>query len=342
MNNSYFAAIILIGILTFPLIAEETVSKKTLAIIYEEGKTPDTLFHAALGYFKKAIETGDLKSAELGTAKIFGEVIDIRTASNSTTTAKHERDIAAIAVRNSIEAANVPYSAQFSILSTNILFGDKSLGYVINPYRGCYDHDYLAKALEKTGYKIVDASEKPDITMTIGIDMCMSENEFKEYIQKNTSLKVTNTNTSIGSNSTNSSIGNDLMHAGSSAQLGTPSGGGNAGMAVAGVGLALNMVNWMATKTPQERDLIRYHVKFEGKDKKPIEFYPMVMTKNTHKAGDTVHISARNEAEQLLFASFMGWNLDNNGFTEKLPPILLEKDILKTTEMMVASKNNKN
>ena len=331
---SILATIIALGFSTY---ADEP-AKKTLAIVYEDGKTPEALFHSSLGYFKKAIETGVLKSAELGTAKIFGEVIDIQTATDSTTTAKHERDVAAISVKNAIEAANVPYSGRFSILGTNLLFGDKSLGYAINPYKGCYDHDYLAKGLEQTGFKIVDASEQPDITMTIGIDMCMSENEFKEYIQKNTSLKVKNDNAAAG-NHTSTSLGNDLIRSGSSAQLGTPTGGCNVGMAVAGVGVALNMVNWLATKTPQERDLIRYHVKFEGKDKKPIEFYPMVITKNTHKTGDTLYISARNEAEQLLFVSVMGWNLDNNGFSEKLPPVLLEKDILKATVMMVASKN---
>lgn len=340
MKTGYLSALVLMSMVSFPLIAEESVPKKTLAIVYEEGKTPEALFHKSFEYFNKLRETGELKSAELGTAKIFGEVIDIQTPTDSSTAAQYERDAALSAVRNSIQAANVPYSARFSILSTNHLFGDKSLGYVINPYRGCYDHDYLAKGLEKTGFKVVDASEKPDITMTIGIDMCMSENEFKEYIQKNTSLKVTNSNTQTENHSTSSSIGNDLMRSGSNAQLATPSGGGNAGIAVAGVGLALNIVNWLATKSPQEKDMIRYHVKFEGKDKKPLEFYPMIITKNTHKAGDAVYISARNEAEQFLFASFMGWNLDNNGFTEKLQPIFLEKDILKMTEMIVALKNN--
>lgn len=339
MKTGYLSALVLMSMVSFPLIAEESVSKKTLAIVYEEGKTPEALFRQSLGYFKKMIATGELKSAEIGTAKIFGEVIDIQTATDNAAIAKYERDAALSAVRNSIQAENIPYSSRFTILSTNHLFGDKSLGYVINPYRGCYDHDYLVKGLEETGFNVVDVSEQPDITMTIGIDMCMSENEFKEYIQKNTALKVTKSSTPTGNKS--SRIGNDLMRSGSSAQLGTPSGGGNVGMAVAGVGLALNMVSWLATKSPQEQDMIRYHVKFEGKDKKPLEFYPIIITKNTHKAGDVVHISARNEAEQLLFASFMGWNLDNNGFTEKLPPILLEKDILKITEMIVASKNNK-
>ena len=123
MKNSYIAAIALIGIVTSSLLAEETIPKKTLAIVYEEGKTSESLFHKSLGYFKKAIETGDLKSAEFGTAKIFGEVIDIQTATDSAGIAMRERDVAAIAVKNSIEAANIPYSSRFTILSTNLLFG---------------------------------------------------------------------------------------------------------------------------------------------------------------------------------------------------------------------------
>lgn len=333
---SILAAMIICGVNVY---ADEP-AKKTLAIVYEDGKTPEALFHTSLGYFKKAIETGDLKSAELGSAKIFGEVIDIQTATDSTTIAKRERDVAAIAVRNSIEATNLPYTARFSIHPTNLLFGDKSLGYAINPYRGCYDHDFLAKGLEKTGFKIVDASEQPDVTMTIGIDMCMSENEFKEYIQKNTSLKVKNDN-AAGGNHTNASLGDDLIRSGSSTQLGTPTGGGNAGMAVAGVGLALNMVNWLATKTPQERDLIRYHVKFEGKDKTPLEFYPFILSKNTHKEGTPIDMSSYQEPEKMLFSSFIAWYALGSSFKDQLSTVLFEKDILKATEMVVASKNTK-
>lgn len=339
MKTSYFVSIALVTILSSSLVAEETLPKKTLAIVYEDGKTPEALFHTSLGYFKKAIETGDLKSAELGTAKIFGEVIDIQTATDSTTASKHERDVVAISVRNAMETANVPYSARFSIHPTNLLFGDKSLGYAINPYLGCYDHDYLAKGLEKTGFKIVDAREQPDITMTIGIDACMSENEYKEYVQKNTSLKVRNSNTPTGSNSTNSSIGNDLMRSGSSVQLGTPTGGGNAGMAVAGVGLALNMVSWMTTKAPQERDVIRYYVKFEGKDKTPLEFYPFILSKNTHKEGTPIDMTSYQEPEKMLFSSFLAWNALGGSFNDQLPAVLFEKNILKATEMVVAAKN---
>ncbi len=339
MKTSYFKAMALISMLSSSLIAEEMVPKKTLAIVYENSKTSDALFDKAFDYFKKLTETGELKSAEFGTAKIFGEVIDIQTPTDSTTASKHERDAAAISVKNAIEAANIPYSGRFSILVTNLLFGDKSLGYAINPYKGCYQHDFLAKGLEQTGFKIVDASENPDITMTIGIDACMTENEYKAYIQKNTAIKINNATTVNGNNS--SSFGNDLIRSGSSAQLGTPTGGGNAGLAVAGVGLALNMVSWMTTKTPQERDLIRYHVKFEGKDKTPLEFYPMGLSKNTHKEGAPIDMSSYQEGEKYLFTTFIAWNVADSAFSEKLPPYLLEKDISKATEMIVVAKNNK-
>ncbi|HQS67876.1 MAG TPA: hypothetical protein PLM93_11885 [Sulfuricurvum sp.] len=339
MKNSYLsAAIVFISISIVPLIAEDTVPKKTLAIIYEEGKTPDALFHKAFEYFKKLTDTGELKSAELGTAKMFGEVIDVQTATDSSTAAKYEKDVAAIEVRNRIETANVPYSARFTILSTNLFFGDKSLGYVLNPYRGCYQHDYLAKGIEQKGFKIVDTSENPDITMTIGIDACMSEDEFKEYVQKNTALKIKNDNTVASSQQRGPSFGDDLMRSGSSAQLGTPTGGSNVGVAVAGVGLALNVVSWLTTKSPQERDVIRYHAKFEGKDKKTLDFYPIVITTKTHKAGDTIYLGSYQEAENLLYTSLLAWDTEDKTLIEKIPPVLLEKDVLKATEMMVATK----
>lgn len=336
MRTGYLSALVLMSMVSFPLIAEESIPKKTLAIVYEEGKTPEALFRQSFGYFKKVIETGDLKSAEFGTAKIFGEVIDIQTATDSASASRLERESVAIAVRNAIEATNVPYSARFSIHPTNLVFGDKSLGYAINPYKGCYKHDYLAKGLEQNGFTIVDTNASPDITMTIGIDACMSENEFKEYVQKNTSLKVKNNTSDANTNST--SFGDNLIRSGSSAQLGTPSGGGNAGIAVAGVGLALNMVSWLTTKSPQERDMTRYHVKFEGKNKTPLDFYPMGLSKNTHKEGTPIDISSYQEGEKYLFTTFIAWNAVDSAFSEKLPPYLLEKDISKATEMMVGSK----
>jgi hypothetical protein len=336
MRSNYLSTLVLMSIVSFPLLSEESLPKKTLAIVYEETKTSDALFHTAFTHFKKVVGSGELKSAELGTAKIFGEVIDIQTATDRISTALHEREAALWVIRNSIEADNLPYSGRFSILGTNIMFGDKSLGYTINPYRGCYQHDYLAKGLEQSGFTIVDANASPDITMTIGIDACMTENEYKAYIQKNTSLKIKNNTTTANTN--NSNIGNDLIRSGSSAQLGTPTGGGNAGIAVAGVGLALNMVNWLTAKSPQERDMTRYHVKFEGKNKTPLEFYPMGLSINTHKEGAPIYIRSYEEGEKYLFVTFIAWNAIDSGFSEKLPPYLLEKNITKATEMMVNDK----
>lgn len=314
----------------------EETPKKTIALVYEEGKTPQALFHTAFDHFSKLTQTGELKSAEWGTTKIFGKVIDIQTATDSTTVSKYEKDVAAITVRNAIEASNVPYSGRFTVLSTNHFFGDKSLGYVINPYRGCYDHEYLAKGLENSGYRLVEANEIPDLTLKIGIDVCMTENEYKEYIQKNTALKLNNQ--TANSNGSNSSFGNDLIRAGSSAQLGTPSGGGNAGLAVAGIGLALNMASWMMTKTPQERDVIRYHVTFSGKDKNAVEFYPIAFTKDTHKEGEPVYIGSYRELEKLVFSTFLEWDVADKKFSDNLPSVLKEKDILKMTEQAFSSK----
>lgn len=336
MRFKYIAVSIFICMTCFPLMAEEATPKKTYSIVYEEGKTPEALFHKSFEHFKKLIKTGELKSAELGTAKIFGEVIDIQTPTDSSTAAIHERGSVLFSVRKAIAATNVPYTGRFSIHSTNYLFGDKSLGYVINPYEGCYSHNYLAKGLERAGYTLVDANQLPDITMTIGIDTCMAENEFKAYIQNNTALRARKTNESVPNNQ--NGIGNNLIRSGSNMQLGTPSGGGNAGIAIAGVGLALDMANWLTKTSPQERDVIRYHVKLEGKDKKTLEFYPIIITKNTHEFEQPVHISAKNEAINLLYSSLLGWSLSDKDFAEKLPALLFEKDVFKTVELMIALK----
>ncbi|MDD3596487.1 hypothetical protein [Sulfuricurvum sp.] len=318
------------------LLHADELSKKTLAVVYEETKTSQALFHTAFGYFSKLTQSGELKSAELGSAKIFGEVIDIQTNTDDSSTAKSERDMAVISVKNAIEASNTPYSSRFTALATNLIFGDKSLGYIINPYRGCYDHDYFVKGFEKNGYQLVDVNQNPDITISIGIDACMTENEYKEYIQKNTALRLkTQTASTDGSTS---SFGNDLMRAGSSAQLGTPSGGGNAGLAVAGVGLALNLANWLTTKTPQEKDVIRYHVTFSGKDKQLFEFYPMIITKETHKEGNPLYIGSYHEAEQALFSTFLAWEIDPKELVRKLPSFVLEKDMIKMTEQIFSQK----
>ena len=329
---------ILITIL-FSSVQAEEVPTKTLAIVYEDGKTPDALLDSALGYFSQLIDTGALRSAKLGSASVFGKVIDIQTPTDSLGISKREINTALSLVKNSMQSANIPYSAQFTVLKTNLLFGDKSLAYVLNPYKGCYDHSYLAKGLEKTGFKIVDKSENPDITMTIGVDLCMSENEFKAYAQKNTQLRLHNARQSDQNISSHQTIGNDLVQSGANVQLNSPSGKGNAGLAVAGVGLALNMVDWLITQTPQERDFIRYYVKFEGKDKKTVEFYPLTVTKETHKVGTPILSSAKNQTEQILFTLFLGWNLDSNDFSAKLPPVMMEKDLFKSIEMMIASSN---
>lgn len=336
MKNSYIAAIALIGIVTSSLLAEETIPKKTLAIIYEEGKTSEALFCRALTFYKKLIPEKLLKTAELGNSKLYGQVINFQTDGDDEYMLKYRVQGSSNHIKEIMANSNEPYTGRFNHYSENLFFGDKSLGYAINPYRGCYQHDFLAKGLEQTGFKLVNASENPDITMTIGIDACMSETEYKEYIQKNTTLKINNVNTATSTNG--SGIGNDLIRSGSSAQLGTPTGGGNAGISVAGVGIALNMVNWLTTKSPQERDVIRYHVKFEGKDKTPLDFYPFMLSKNTHKVGTSIDIGSYQEAEKALFTSFLAWNALGGSFNDQLPAVLFEKDILKATEMMVGNK----
>lgn len=344
MNNKLplvFAMLLEMGIFAY---ASDTGSSefsgKRIAIIYEDERMPVSLFDKAYQYFSELTQTGELKTVEIGNNKNVGKIINIQTPTDDRIIAGYEHIIVKNKVEEKIQKNNLPYTARFQIFSKNIMFGDKSLGYVVNPYRGCYDHTYLAQGFIDSGYQLVEANDNPDAIIKIGIDVCMTENEFKEYIQKNTALKVTKQPTT--SKEGDYSIGNDLIRAGTNVQLGTPNGSDNAGLAVAGVGLALNVANWMMTKTPQERDIIRYHVTFSGKDKLDLDYYPLIITNNTHKEGETVHYSSYREIEKLVFQSFFGWNMASNTFGNALPPLSKEKDILKITEQLVSSKNNHN
>lgn len=341
MKLQHKKSIVLLGLgmmaFTSLLQADEPI-QKTLAIHYEEGKTSEALFHQSLRYFQKLVEIGAIKSASLGTAKIFGEVIDFQTMTDSTSASLAEKNLVAQKIQESINQSNIPVTGKFAVLSTNILFGDKTLQFAINPYRGCYNHDFLAKGFEKKGYKIVDEKDSPDILLTIGIDACMSENEMKAYIKRNTSLSLKQPDTNVPT-STTSSGGTDLIRAGSSMQLGTPSGGGNTGMAVAGIGLAVNMVNWIASDgAPKERDMVRYSVTMQSKEKPPITFYPIGFTKDTHDSIKPISLSAYTEAEKSLYLTFLAWDKENQDLEKLLPEAFLEKNFSKSIEMIVSSK----
>lgn len=327
MKFRYLSVWMTAGIAAFSLSAQERSADKTIALVYEDGKTPQALFHTALGHFSKLTQTGELKYAKLGTVKHFGEVIEVQTDSDSGSVAKAKRCSALEKVTEEMQKSNLPYSGRFKDFSTNFFFGDTSLGYVINPYRGCYDQEYLLNGLEKRGYRMVTAQENPDITLTIGIDVCMTENEYKAYIHNNTAPGL---NTQTASyNGTAVARVNDGM----SAQSGIPS-----GIKAPGAASALKMSNRILSKTAQERDVLRYHVTFSGKEKKEVEFYPFAFTDTTHKEGEPVNMGAYHELENIVFSAFLDWDAEDKAFNDKIPSVLKEKDFLKMTEQALHSK----
>jgi hypothetical protein len=325
------AAILMINV---SLYADEALPKKTVSIVYIEGKTPDHLFVNSLNHFKKLITTGEIISTQFSTANIFGDVIDFQTPTEGISASMHARKNVSQKIQQQIGESNSTYSGRFTMLSRNIFFGDKSLAFAINPYRGCYSHPYLAKGLENAGYTVVDSTaQSPDIKITISVDTCLCENEYKEHVAKYTALNVTAQKQP--SNSTNNT-GNDLMSTGSTMHLGSPTSDG-VGLAVAGVGLALNMVSWLASDSPKERDVIRYHAKFEAKGKESVEYYPIVITQDNHAIGEAINMSAYKEAENNLYSGFLAWEKDDKAFIKTLPNYTLEKNLAKATQMMVNS-----
>lgn len=325
------------------LSADEAI-KKTIAIQYDQGKSPDDLLENAYNHFKDEIKNKKLLSVGYRDAMVFGKVIDIQVSSDNAVASSRECSVVAQDLQESMFVSNLPYSGRFTILKTNILFGDRSLAYALNPYKGCYNEDILLHTLKNSGYKIVALNENPDITMTIGIDACLTENEYKRFIQKNSSLQIAKDD-NITKKSSNL-IGNDLIQAGSNVQLSSHA-NSSTGVAVAGIGVALNIIDWLANKTPKERDLIRYHLKFEAKDKKTLDFYPMILTKDDHANDKPINLRAYSEIEKLLFSSFTAWN-NNIDIQDSIPKAMFEKDIVKATQMMVSpstltfSSNNQN
>ena len=309
--------------------AAEDIMPKTIAIKFDKGKSTEDLLQKTVERFQSIADEQGIKSIEL-LPRYFGHEIEIQTITDDKMISQSVVHGAVYRVSEDMKKANLPYSTRFQQLPKNIFFGDKSIQVVSIPYEKCYDQKYLSKKLENIGMKIVDLSENPDITLTIGIDVCMTESELKTFVSKKAEETIASVPTK------KQSIGTDLIRAGSNTQLGSPSGYGNVGVAVAGIGVALNVVNWLsAPPSPQEHDMVRYHIKFESKNKPSAEFYPLVRTDKTHKSGDPIAYGAYYDVENVLIEQLIDWNNNPKKAIENLYNIYLEKDIMKQVPMVI-------
>lgn len=328
MNISKLA-VSLIFIAVTSILAAEDIIPKTIAIKFDKGKSPDDLLQKTVERLQSVASEEGIKSVEL-LPRYFGHEIEIQTIINDKMLSKSAAAGAIYRVTEDMKKENLPYSTRFLQLPKNIFFGDKSIQIMSVPYEKCYDQKYLSKKLENIGMKIVDVSENPDITLTLGIDVCMTESELKTFVSKKSEEAITPIPTK------KQGIGSDLIRAGSNTHLGSPSGYGNVGIAVAGIGLALNVVDWLsAPPSPQEHDMVRYHIKFESKNKPSAEFYPLVRTDKTHKFGDTIAYGAYYDVENVLIEQLTDWNNNPKKAIENLYNIYLEKDIMKQVPMVI-------
>jgi hypothetical protein len=327
MNISKLAGSLLFIGITSVFAAD--VAPKTIAIKFDKGKSTDDLLQNMLERLQGVASEEGIKSVEL-LPRYFGHEIEVQTITDDKMLSQSAVHGAVYRISEDMKKANLPYSTRFQQLPKNIFFGDKSIQVVSIPYEKCYDQKYLSKKLENIGMKIVNVSENPDITLTIGIDVCMTENELKNLVSKKSEEAIASTP------SKKQGIGTDLVRAGSSVQLGSPSGYGNAGVAVAGIGLALNVVDWLsAPPSPQEHDMVRYHIKIEGTDKPTAEFYPLVRTDKTHKSGDAIAYGASHDVENVLIEQLNDWNNNPKKAIENLYNIYLEKDLIKQVPMVI-------
>lgn len=327
MNISKLAVSLLFIGVTSAFAAD--VASKTIAIKFDKGKSIDDLLQNITERLQGVASEEGIKSVEL-LPRYFGHELEVQTISDDKMLSQSAVHGAVYRISEDMKKANLPYSTRFQQLPKNIFFGDKSIQVVSIPYEKCYDQKYLSNKLEKIGMKIVDLSENPDITLTIGIDVCMTESELKTFVAKTAEEKIAKASTK------QQRLGTDLMGAGSNINLQSPNGYGNVGVTVAGIGLALNVVNWLSAPPPaQEHDMVRYHIKFESKNNPSAEFYPLIRTDKTHKSGDSIAYGAYYDIENVLIEQLTDWNNNPKKAIENLYNIYLEKDIIKQVPMVI-------
>lgn len=323
----------LIGIfISTSLLYAEDVAPKTVSLRIDKNKNIDVLFDQVYEAFQTLVKKGELKNAAYGEATLHKKVIDFQTQTDDIDEGTKEAKNAAAHVREILNSNHQPYSAKVTVLKSNLFFGDKSQAYALNPYKGCLKTDLLANRLEIAGYKLVDETKDADLILNIGILACITQTEFANFRESEGKYKGT-----IPSQNTSQTItgdaGKELMNTGAQVQLSTPQGGGNAGMAVMGAGLALNLLSAFIPNSIQEKDIVRYQVTMIRKGEKPFTYYPMALSDGTHGIEKSIGYSASSILENVILNDFKVWDKHNEIFMKSMPSFLLEKDLQKAIRM---------
>jgi hypothetical protein len=305
---------------------KKEVIKRTVAIRFDQSTSPDAIFDKKfVPQFQKLLESGDIKAASRGTASFSRTTMNFQVPAEEKNKMYQQSKEVNAKVEELASQNNASFSNRATVLSENILFGDKSLFYMINPYHGCYNQKNLEKWLDGAGYQVVDESKNPDFIISIKLDLCLTGEEFELFYTDYVNGVISNYTAPSTSNHSTSDAG--LIKSGADASLATRGSGNNTGKAMIGAGVALAALDVLAQ--PQEQDIIRYSVIFEGKNKNKFVFYPTSYSSNSHKRGDAVSIGAYNPALGSMYRTFIAWDQNNNDYIQKLGKFQTEKDIMK-------------
>lgn len=326
---------------------------KRIAILHEKGKMPTDWYKTTFELSKKRIESGEIISSDIVQEGDRSGLIRFLVHSDSFTAAWNERALILDRIGDEFRTQGLPITYHYVSFPENKIFGDKRVGYILNRFESCYYEPFLTQGLVAQGATIVEANENPDITLTIGVDTCMSGFELDAYLRQKynyQSTYITSINREAGipiqvaSKTNPSGMGSDLMRSGSSLQL-SNSTSGTAGLTIASVGLALDMFERFASKDPDgiknidlkpgmDIDLVRYHITLEGKGQKKVSFYHTNTGTTQHDRYGAIANDTFVYPMQVLTLYLTNWMKDSASMEAGLQRHHKEPDLLKALKIL--------
>lgn len=273
--------------------------------------------------------------------------------SDSFSEAMKERALVVDKVGDAFRKQGLPITYHYLSFPENKIFGDKRISYIIDRFESCYYEPFLTKGLLSQGAIIVNENENPDVTLTIGIDTCMSGWELENYMKekyKGESTYITSVNREAGipvnvsKKIAPSGLGGSLMRSGSSLQLGNATGGAT-GLAIAGVGLALDLFERSSSnenaviqnidlKPGMAIDLVRYHITLEGEGQKKVAFYHTYTGTTQHNQYEAIAGDTFIYPMKMLYINMENWMKDSNAMEVGLQAHQKETDLLKALKIL--------
>lgn len=326
---------------------------KRIAIVHEKGKMPSDWYKTTFELSKKLVESGEIVSSDIVQEGERAGLIRFLVHSDSFSAALNERLSVLAIMADAFRSQGLPITYHYLSFPENKIFGDKRIGYIVNRFESCYYEPFLSKGFITQGATIVEPNENPDITLTIGVDTCMSGSELNSYLAtkyKGETTYITSINREAGipikvaPKNNPSGVGSDLMRSGSSVQLANST-SGTAGLAIAGVGLALDLFERFSSKDPggiknidlkpgMDIDLVRYHVTLEGKGQKKVSFYHTNTGTTQHDQYGAIANDTFVYPTQVLYLYLTNWMKDSVAMQADLQSHHKEPDLLKAIKIL--------